>query len=379
MEELGSIKDIAGIDKAIEIQKRKLEALRGEVKGLKFKKIDIAGNYASVSYKAIDGGNMRINLNPFEINVINVADSNGKKKLSFVVPEIKGYGDNPDDREEAKSSIIKEIDKHIIIQRFVKMLNRSSIADISYLLVDSNNFMEIAEWACIFDRINMDSDEPIIIIKDGLLRTKVLKASSNENYIRELRKILKTKKKDARLIGVSKTSAIISLLSTAIFLEKKIPSDSIGYIKIPLNLELRAYKWDGTGEINKEDLKPLNYAFGELYIAKLARDSNILVTIEVPKDLETGDDIYSESEIDEMISYLAKDSKFSYPVLGYPQTIMRAHEVAVQLGFPASVIRDEIKDKIIESLPKEVGEFIRDGWLITDFVNKGVLGGGKYE
>ena len=83
MEELGSIKDIAGIDKAIEIQKRKLEALRGEVKGLKFKKIDIAGNYASVSYKAIDGGNMRINLNPFEINVINVADSNGKKKLSF--------------------------------------------------------------------------------------------------------------------------------------------------------------------------------------------------------------------------------------------------------------------------------------------------------
>jgi hypothetical protein len=222
----------------------------------------------------------------------------------------------------------------------------------------------------------MENDEPIIIIKDGLLRTKVLAASDKKNYIKELKKILKDKKKNAKLVGVSKTSAIISLLSTAIFLEKKIPAESIGYIKIPLDLELRAYKWDGKGEIKKEEMQPLNFAFGELYIAKLAKDSNLLVTIEVPKDLETGIDIYSESEIIEMISYLAKDSKYSYPVLGYPQTIMRAHETAVQLGFPASVIKDEIKDKIIASMGEEVGEFIRDAWLITDYVNKGVLGGG---
>jgi hypothetical protein len=376
MESFDSIKDIAGIENAIEIQKKKLAALREEVKKLTFKKIDIAGNYASVSYKAIDGGNMKISLNPFEMNVVNVADSNGKKKLSFVIPEIKGYGESADEKEQAKSSIIKEVDKNAIIQRFLKLLNCSSIADISYLLVDSNNFMEIAEWACIFDRVNMENDEPIIIIKDGLLRTKVLAASDKKNYIKELKKILKDKKKNAKLVGVSKTSAIISLLSTAIFLEKKIPAESIGYIKIPLDLELRAYKWDGKGEIKKEEMQPLNFAFGELYIAKLAKDSNLLVTIEVPKDLETGIDIYSESEIIEMISYLAKDSKYSYPVLGYPQTIMRAHETAVQLGFPASVIKDEIKDKIIASMGEEVGEFIRDAWLITDYVNKGVLGGG---
>jgi hypothetical protein len=40
------------------------------------------------------------------------------------------------------------------------------------------------------------------------------------------------------------------------------------------------------------------------------------------------------------------------------------------------VIKDEIKDKIIASMGEEVGEFIRDAWLITDYVNKGVLGGG---
>ena len=39
----------------------------------------------------------------------------------------------------------------------------------------------------------------------------------------------------------------------------------------------------------------------------------------------------------------------------------------------------EIKDKFIKNLDKDVGEFIRDGLLLMDFVDKGVLGGGKYE
>ena len=379
MDEFFSIKDIAGIEKAIELQKKKIDILRKDVRELRFKKIDIVGEYASVSYKAIDGGNMRISFNPVEINVINVADSNGKRKLSFVVPEIKGYGDTPEDKKEALKEIVKEIDQIPIIQKFVKMLNCSSVSEVSYILNNSNNFMEIAEWACIFDRINSENDEPIIIIKDGLLRSKVLKSSEQIDHIKTLKEILKTKKRNAKLIGVSKTSAILSLLSAALFIEKKIPLDSIGYVKIPLEIELKAYKWEGSGLINRQNAKPLDYAFGEVYVAKLSKDSNLLVTIEIPKYLETGEDIYSESEIDEMISYLAKDSRFSYPVIGYPQTIMRAHETAVQFGFPASVVRDEIKDKFIKNLDEDVGELVRDGLMLMDFVDKGVLGGGKYD
>src|SRR5207247_2697104 len=131
------------------------------------------------------------------------------------------------------------------------------------------------------------------------------------------------KKEFAKLVGVSKTSAVLSLLSTALHLEKKIPVNSVGYVKVPLDLELRAYRWTGRGNIDLMSAKPLYYAFGELYIAKLAKNSNLLVTIEIPKDLETGKAIYSEEEVNEIISYLAKDSKTSYPVIGYPQTIMR--------------------------------------------------------
>lgn len=372
--EYTELRGLHGVDEAIKLQKEKLQKLRDEVRKLTFKKIDLAGNYASITYKAFDGGKMGVRFSPFEINVIDVADSNGRRKVRFVVPEISGYEHN----DQVLDDILDELDKIPEIKRLVGLLNQESVRDISHILIDSNNLMEIAEWACIFDRLTAESQEPIIILKDGLLRTKVIKADEKNNYVKALREIVRQRKEFAKLVGVSKTSAVISLLSTALFLEKKIPSDSIGYVKIPLELELRAYQWTGRGRADKSSTKPLYYAFGELYIAKLAKSSNLLVTIEIPRDLEAGKAIYSEEEVNEILSYLAKDSKSSYPVVGYPQTIMRAHETAVRLGFPASLLRDEIRDKIMEYLDRDAKEFIRDAWLLTDFVDKGVLGGGEH-
>ena len=369
--DFSELEGLIGIEEAIKQQKEKLRVLREEVRKLTFKKIDIAGNYASISYKAFDGGTMGIRFHPFEVNIVDVADSNGKRKVRFVVPEIGGYTDD----ETVLQNVMDELDKIPEIKRLVRLLNQDSIREISHLLKDSNNLMELAEFACIFDRLCADIDEPIIILKDGLLRTKVIRADKEKNFIKALRDIAKQKKKYVKLVGVSKTSAVISLLSTALFLEKKIPTNAVGYVRVPLELELRAYKWTGRGTIDREDLRPLYYAFGELYIAKLARNSNLLVTIEIPKDLETGKSIYSEEEVTELMSYLAKDSKTSYPVVGYPQTIMRAHETAVRLGFPASLLRDELRDKILDSLDKDAREFVRDSWLLTEHVDKGVLGG----
>lgn len=373
--DFGSLKGIVGISEAISIQKLKLERLRGLVKDLTFKSIDMAGSYASITYKAIDGGRMKVNYSPFEINVVDVADSNGNKKLSFVIPEIGG--DNLETKQ-VTDQIIKHLEEIPVIKKFVSLLGCKSLSEVSFILNDSGTLMEISEFACIFDRVTADLDEPIVILKDGLLRTKSIKSVDQANYIKKLRETLKEHKKYVKLVGVSKTSKVLTLLSTALFLEKKIPSNAIGYVKIPLQIELQAYEWTGKGKADASNPKPLNYAFGELYIAKLAKNSNLLVTIEVPKDLENNQPIYSEEEILEILSYLAKDSKFSYPVLGYPQTIMRAHEAAVRLGFPASIIRDEIRDKILQEVDEGAREFIRDGWLLIDYVDKGVLGGGNY-
>ena len=113
-----------------------------------------------------------------------------------------------------------------------------------------------------------------------------------------------------------------------------------------------------------------------MYIAKLSRNSNLLVTIEIPRDLKNDQEIYSEREITELMAHLAKDSAYSYPVLGYPQTIMKAHEAAARVGFPASVVKDKIMDKLKKMLDPDGRDFMRDASVLTEFVNKGVLGGG---
>lgn len=372
--EFTQLESIVGVEEIIRLQKEKLDGLRERVRDIDFKKVDIAGNYRSLSFKAIDGGQMNVHLNPFEVTIIEVADSNDNRKVSFLVPEMTGF----DDDKRIENEVIDQLDRIPIINKFAKLLKKKSIGEVSTILKRADALREIAEWACIYERVVLDSDEPIVILKDGLLRPKVIKSEKGENYVEELKGILQARKKYVKLIGVSKTSQVLSLLSVALHLEKKIPSNSIGYWKVPLDLESQAYNWTGRGRTKPGEAKRLDYAFGDLYIAKLAKNSPLLVTVEIPRG-KMNELLYTEEEIDELFSYLAKDSKVSYPILGYPQTIMKAHEAAVRLGFPASLIRDELKDKIISKVDNDTKEFIRDSWLLLSEVDKGVLGGGNYD
>lgn len=363
-----SIENVRNLKESLKSQISKLQGLRDEVRNLKFIPIDPIGSYISITYKAIDGGKMKISFEPLEIDLIEVADSYGNLKMKFVLPKESDETEKEENEVKGKGNFL---DEDPIVRKFLDMLGKKSVQEISEILNQSDTYMELSEWACIFERIASTSDDPIILMRDGLLRTKKIKAE----LIPRLWQILKEKKRLIKLVGVSKTSKVMTLLSTAISMEHVFPSNLIGYIKIPRHLEVRAYRWSGKGKISEKKDK-IYYAFGDLYIAKLSRNSNLLVTIEIPRDLENDQEIYSEREITEVMAHLAKDSAYSYPVLGYPQTIMKAHESAARVGFPASVVRDKIMDKLREMLDADGRDFMRDASVLTEFVNKGVLGGG---
>lgn len=356
------IGNVGNLERTLEVQIGKLNNLRNEVKKLRFVPIEPMGSYASVTYKAIDGGRMKISFEPLEIDLIEVADSYGNLKLRFVLP--KGT-------DESEMDDGRFLDADPIIQRFVNALGKSSITEISEILNQSDTFMELSEWACMFDRIISAGDDPIILMRDGLLRTKKIKAE----LIPILWQVLKEKRKYVRLVGVSKTSSIVDLLSAALMIEHVFPPTSMGFVKIPVELEVQAYHWTGKGRVSDKKNR-IYFAFGEIYIAKLSRNSNLLVTVEVPRDLDLDEDIYSERETLELMAHLAKDSAYSYPSLGYPQTIMKAHESAARVGFPASVIRDKIMERLKTMMDDDGRDYLRDASMLNEFVNKGVLGGG---
>lgn len=349
-------KDLINLESTLENQLEKLEKLRTQVRSLRFIPVEGAGYYSPIAFKSFDGGLFKINYAPLEIDIIEVADSNGRTKMKFVVP----IGD------DLVATDFESIEAIPIMRKFLDLLNVNSLSEASEILKDPGTLMELAEFACIFDRITSDFEEDLLIMKDGYLRTKKIKAE----LLNKLKRIIKERKKSIKLVGVTKSSKIVSMLSTALFIERKIPLNQTGYIKVPLKIELQAYKWSGKGKIT-EHTKRLDYAFGSLYICKLSKRSNMLLTVEIPEE-------YSTEEVTEIISYLIKDSKYSYPILGYPQTIMRAHEAAVRIGIPASITKDLILEQVKELADPTINAFLRDGWLMRDLVNKGVLGGGNW-
>ena len=352
--------NVHNLENAIQRQREKLERMRKLVKNLKFVPVDPVGYYSCVTYKAIDGGKMNIDFDPFEIDYVEIADSNENVLLKFVIP--KGI--------EMKNTDFSTLDEMPIIKTFLNIFNANSMTDISEIYNDPKKVMELAEYACIFEKIlNEANQNKFLIMKDGLLRTKALKAELFPALIKIL-----SQNKNIKLAGISKRSMLLSMISSALHLEKIFPPDKTGYVEIPLDLELMAYTWSGHGRI-KGKKEPLNYALGKLYVAKLSQRSNLLVTTEIPYNLHDDKPIYNKQEIDEIFGHLVKDSMYSYPNLGYSQTIMRAHEKAVKIGFTASIIRDKIMDKCLEKLPDDIKKAIREYNLLKENVNKGSLGG----
>ena len=358
------LESVANLSRLMEVQREKVERLRESVRKLEFVPIDPAGSYHPVTFKAFDGGRFNMHFDPFEFDIVEVADSDGNLKLKFAAPS----GDF-DDRENLKS-IIAGLNSNPIIKKFLDMLGKDSLDEISEILTNKGSLMEIGEFACIFNKLATASpDERTIILKDGLLRTKKIKAE----LIDHLRSEVESNKAHVKLVGVAKGSKMVFLLKAALMCENIFPRDQIGYVEIPRAIENKTYTWSGHGKVNLE--KPLDYAFGSLYIAKLSRAKNMLVTVEIPKDLKKERKIYSNAEVMEIMGYLAKDSMYSYPIIGYPQTIMRAHEHAVSLGLPSSILRDKIMDKLIKNTDPSLAEYVRDSRILGEIVEKGSLGG----
>ncbi len=349
--------DLAGIqniDKIVNEQVKKFLDIRNLVKDLKFIPVDPVGSYSSITYKSIDGGMMGINFRPFEFDFILIADSMGNELMRYLIPKSDSL--TPED--------FLYMNNFSQIQTLLHILSLTSVIEVSQLIMDPKKAMELTEYACIFDRINKDKNEPIIVMKDGLLRTKAI----DYKHIQKLIQFLKVNKK-RKLIGVAKSSQVLNLISTALHIENIIPQNYTGFIEIPWEIERLAYK-----QSKKET--HLFYSIGKLYVAKLSKINNLLITIEIPYDFENNTEIYSKQEIFEIIGHLIKDSTGSYPILGYPQTIMRAHEKAARTGFSASIWRDKIIEHLVDKLGDDsIKKLIFESQFLREYVKKDILGG----
>jgi len=111
------------------------------------------------------------------------------------------------------------------------------------------------------------------------------------------------------------------------------------FCEIPQEIEDESYNWDQT------KYKILQ-VFGTLHIVKFTEQKHGLVfPVDVPRWLM--------NKRKEVLEYAAETAKASFPVVGYPYPLIKAHENAVLHGLEMSVLMDYVVKAVMENQPRK--------------------------
>ena len=170
-----------------------------------------------------------------------------------------------------------------------------------------------------------------LLIRDGLLRSVMLTDLVFQRIGEKFESL--TAKHGHLLVGVAKRSRVVNYLSVALGLNESFAGGEPAYLFIPAELEREAapaqYRWIGSR------------AMGWLHIARLDRGENVPL---LPVDVA----VWQRDCVDEAMSLLHDSGRGSFPVRGYPQALVQAHEHARLGGLEIEMLERMLLDQIGE-------------------------------
>ena len=366
------------LGKAVEKEAPLIEELRAAVRTLDVKKLG-SRPCRSIAPVATDGGENRLSFEPLNLEIIRVVDSEGTHLVQEVIPL--------SDREGVFQSYAGRMP---VLTAMMRALGRTELADISFLVGRTASasdeerrhpdirgqvraFRDIIEWAVLLDLASRDWPTDVLLLRDGLLRSKMFKLGTFPLLDRAFRAAFDRQGEGKRhrvyLLGVAKTSAVLSKLSLALTLEGTFDRDYPCYAEVPRSLEESCYNYDrtwlDTAEDKQGDLQSYQ-SFGRLHLVKLsARRGAPVFPVDVPVWLP-------REQWQMVLEYLAHDAQETFPVIGYPNSLQKAHEYAVLTGLEMTVLGDILIRHLLELVEPR----LREKLLRHVNLNRGLAKGG---
>jgi hypothetical protein len=317
----------------------------------------------SISLVASDGGNNKLQFDPFYVQLVRVVDSYGKQLCFDAVSpttdtdELSKAQFNADG--SPRTSLGRMMDDLDIRPRTLTALSHMippgeqvrddphSVSP-SWVLV----YRDLCEWAVLYERICYHTfARDTLLVRDGLLRSKLFRGEGFITLRRQIEgAIQRIQKQDRRrvfLVGVAKTSKVITRYHLAMAIEKAMPPGEARYVRIPRELEAKAYVWpeyargaeaEGEGEAPK-------YVAGDLFLVRFgphSGDPTWAVDILTPQS----------GQAPEIFGYLLADAIDGFPVPFYPRCLQKAHEHAQIVDFDLAILQDEIFKAVRGLLPE---------------------------
>jgi len=326
----------------------KVAALREKLRALEVHELGYRQCFA-VAPVATDGGENRLTFDPSNVEIVRVADSEGREHFQkFIalggdqaqfekyfqdIPLLKGFLDRlgvtyrelsyflPGNKRQRQDDQDKMGPSDEDLRKFVR------------------SFRDIAEWAVLLELAYTGRGLRMLVIRDGLLRSKSMSIKAMEAVARAFQRAYD--ENGAMLVGVAKRSKVLSYLSLALALEGTLRKSYPCFVEVPQELEEECYNFAGTWMQGQ--------AFGKMHLVKLADGTDTAVfPVDVPDWLL--------SRRKEVLEYLAETSKSSFPIPGYPHPLIQAHEHANLRGLEMSVLGDLLVRTVADQVKTEEAE-----------------------
>lgn len=326
-----------------------LEGLRDEIRplGSTVRRI-LPRTTTSISLVGTDGGNNRIQFDPFLVQLVRVVDSsNNEYCLEAITPTTNVT-------ELSRIQFDETGAARTPLGRLMASLGVNDLTRLSHMIRRNDDgrpsspswvqvYRELMEWAVLFSVLqDKDFGTDTIIVCDGLLRSKVFAGDLFTKLSHEFKKAIERHWRDNRrriyLVGVAKHSKVLDRYRLAMALEGILTTGYPAYTPIPRELEERAYVWseyargddrDWEGhEVNK-------FVAGKMFFVKFGAG---------PNDPIWPVDIFQPQAEDAatILGCLLSDSTDGFPVPFYPRCLQKAHENAALVDFDFDVLQDEV-------------------------------------
>lgn len=337
-----------------------LDTLREEIRPLSANTRRIQPRTATaISLVGTDGGNNRLQFDPFLVQLIRIVDSsNNEYCLEAITPttDVKKQSDRHFDKNNKPVTPLGHM---------MEYLNVRYLSDLSAMIRPNPQtgemspswvqvYRELMEWAILFTIIRTkDFGTDTLIVFDGLLRSKVFAGDLFARYLQGIREGIanhsKRNRRKVYVVGVAKHSQVLTRYRFAMTLEHILATEYPAYVHIPREIERKAYVWpeyardDSTqeagGEINK-------FVGGTLFFVKFGNH---------PRDSIWPIDIFNDqaNEAQSILGYLLADAINGFPVPLYPRCLQQAHENAALVGFDLDILQDRIFEGIRDALGHE--------------------------
>ncbi|MEY2472967.1 MAG: hypothetical protein QOK28_2296 [Actinomycetota bacterium] len=335
-----------------------LTSILEEVNQLKVNTVTIQPrNTNSISLVAADGGNNRLQFNPYLLQVVRIVDSNGAERFLDVI---------------SPTTDPSVIDEHNFandtpLARLLTDLGLSSVRQLSTMVPQGTPrgsgwtlvYRDLCEWAVLYELIcYRDWGSSTLIVHDGLLRTKIFAGDLFVQMYAKIRDAIERVRNKTRvdifLVGIAKHSEVLSRYRMAMALAEVFPAGASLYTKVPIELQEKVYTWPEYTRLPDEtnpDVEAPKFNMGSMYLVRFGT--------------RTGDPVWTvdllasqDSRAQEVFGSLVSDAQLGFPVAFYPHCLQEADRYAQVVDLDLAILQDTLVEAVREQVaPDRRGTF----------------------